>query len=297
MAAVLLLQALPRRAGRALARAQARCLSSPDDDQMTADLANRDRIVKARSRSVTPPHIAVVPDGLAPAGPANPSEVASIMRIPEIHKNRTVVISQRAQASTTSASHASKSWRLSWKTEERWTNPLMGWTSTADPLSNAELKFETAEQAERFATKMGWPCEVNAPIVRNKVYGTNTYSHNFLQKWVETDLKQNGLETRHFHKPHPNASHYFRPLKFHGDGECIQHGHRVPGSKEDADHAWKRKGSPGEAWTKKAATAPGAAWAFPAEAAAPAQAAPAKAAPKLKKAVRKAARNQPPKKK
>ena len=244
----------------------------------------RDSIKAERNRSVTAPHIAVVPDGLAPAGPAHPEEAAALMRIPEIHKKRTVVISQKAQAATTSASHASKAWRLGWKTEERWTNPLMGWTSTADPLSNTELKFETAEQAARFATKMGWAFEVAAPIERNKQYGTNTYSHNFLQKWVETDLKVNGTETKHFARPRPNASHYFRPLKFHGDGECVQHGHRVPGSAENADHAWKRAGSPGEAWAKKPSTAPGAAWTFPAKAAPAAKAkAPAKKALAKKK--------------
>ena len=197
--AAALLRALPRRAA-ALARPRLRCLST-EDPELAADLANLERIKAERNRSVTAPHIAVVPDGLAPAGPAHPEEAAALMRIPEIHKKRTVVISQKAQAATTSASHASKAWRLGWKTEERWTNPLMGWTSTADPLSNTELKFETAEQAARFATKMGWAFEVAAPIERNKQYGTNTYSHNFLQKWVETDLKVNGTETKHFARP------------------------------------------------------------------------------------------------
>ena len=280
--AAALLRALPRRAA-SLARPRLRCFST-EDPEMAADLANLERIKAERNRSVTAPHIAVVPDGLAPAGPAHPEEAAALMRIPEIHKKRTVVISQKAQAATTSASHASKAWRLGWKTEERWTNPLMGWTSTADPLSNTELKFETAEQAMRFATKMGWAFEVSEPIERNKSYGTNTYSHNFLQKWVETDLKVNGTETKHFARPQKNASHYFRPLKFHGDGECVQHGHRVPGSAEDADHAWKRAGSPGEAWAKKPSTAPGAAWSFPAKAAA----APAKAAPAAKAKAKKA---------
>ena len=68
------------------------------------------------------------------------------------------------------------------------------------------------------------------------------------------------METEWFHKVEPNASHYFRPLKFHGDGECVQHGHRVPGAAEDADHDWKREGSPGTAWTKKASTAPDKKW-------------------------------------
>ena len=71
---------------------------------MAADLANLERIKAERNRSVTAPHIAVVPDGLAPAGRAHPEEAAALMRIPEVHKKRTVVISQKAPAAPTTAS-------------------------------------------------------------------------------------------------------------------------------------------------------------------------------------------------
>jgi hypothetical protein len=30
-------------------------------------------------------------------------------------------------------------WLLRWKAQERWSNPIMGWTSTADPLSSLEV--------------------------------------------------------------------------------------------------------------------------------------------------------------
>jgi NADH dehydrogenase (ubiquinone) Fe-S protein 4 len=48
----------------------------------------------------------------------------------------------------------------------RWINPLMGWTSTADPLENvgrATLAFPTKEDAIAFATKSGWAYEVAEP--------------------------------------------------------------------------------------------------------------------------------------
>jgi NADH dehydrogenase (ubiquinone) Fe-S protein 4 len=38
---------------------------------------------------------------------------------------------------------------------ERWSNPLMGWTSTADPMSNQVMFFDSPEQAVRFCKKMG----------------------------------------------------------------------------------------------------------------------------------------------
>lgn len=36
----------------------------------------------------------------------------------------------------------------------------MGWTSTADPLSNAVMHFDSAEEAVRFARRQGWNFEV-----------------------------------------------------------------------------------------------------------------------------------------
>ena len=44
--------------------------------------------------------------------------------------------------------------------QERWSNPLMGWTSTADPMSNVQLTFSTPEQAIKFCKKRGWKYEV-----------------------------------------------------------------------------------------------------------------------------------------
>lgn len=48
----------------------------------------------------------------------------------------------------------------------RWENPLIGWTSTADPLENvhrATLNFHTQEDAESFCRKHGWKFEVLSP--------------------------------------------------------------------------------------------------------------------------------------
>lgn len=45
----------------------------------------------------------------------------------------------------------------------RWINPLMGWTSTSDPLENvgrATLLFHTKEEAIAFCHKHGWEAQV-----------------------------------------------------------------------------------------------------------------------------------------
>lgn len=50
----------------------------------------------------------------------------------------------------------------------RWINPLMGWTSTSDPLENvgrSTLLFHTKEEAVAFCNKHGWEAVVREHIV------------------------------------------------------------------------------------------------------------------------------------
>jgi hypothetical protein len=54
-------------------------------------------------------------------------------------------------------------WKMQWDDGQtkRWTNPLMGWSSTSDPMSNTHMTMEflTAEDAVRFAEENGEkPC-------------------------------------------------------------------------------------------------------------------------------------------
>eukprot|EP00210_Caulerpa_lentillifera_P005986 g5721.t1 len=56
------------------------------------------------------------------------------------------------------------SWRLELAACEKWTNPLIGWTSTADPLENVfrsgKVQFYTKEQAIGFCERQGFKYEV-----------------------------------------------------------------------------------------------------------------------------------------
>jgi NADH dehydrogenase (ubiquinone) Fe-S protein 4 len=60
-------------------------------------------------------------------------------------------------------------WRIGFETQDKWINPLMGWTSTADPLENvarASLFFYTKEEAIAFCNKHGWEPVVEDPKPR-----------------------------------------------------------------------------------------------------------------------------------
>ncbi|CAM9476020.1 unnamed protein product, partial [Laminaria digitata] len=155
----------------------------------------------------------------------NPEEALALDPLPPSVAGRKVIISQKSKpATTTGDSGGLYKWNLTFKQQERWSNPLMGWTSTADPMSNMNISFSTPDQAVRFCKKRGWKYEVKAPAKREAVFGKFAYSHNFLPHMVEHDLKVNGTKTEHFAFPTSGASHYDRPLNFVGTAPVRQHG-------------------------------------------------------------------------
>ena len=172
---------------------------------------------------VTPIHVREVPDGLCPE-PETLSECGALDGMPEPQKKREVIISQMCKSAMTSGQGRTKPWHITWPDEERWSNPLMGWSASADPMAGVDLSFDTKDQAIHFAEKRGWAYDVKADIERFDDWGQNTYAHNFLPKKYENILKRDKLKQTIFKRPQANASHYFRPLKYHGDDEVPQHG-------------------------------------------------------------------------
>ena len=141
---------------------------------------------------------------------------------------RTVIIQQPAKVSTQEGKHTYKAWELRFQHRERWTNPLMGWASTADPHSNTVIKFESKEAAIRFADKNGWNHEVEytGEGSRADLSGTKAYAHNFLPVGVERKLKKQGIRGggEQFVHPTGRTSYFQKTLKYHGDGDVAQHG-------------------------------------------------------------------------
>lgn len=110
---------------------------------------------------------------------------------------------------------------------ENWTNPLMGWVSGAEPMSsNMELQmaFENAQDAVYFAKKRGWKFVVEEPILRYGRSDDAQYQDNFLPQAVAGQIRRERTKCDHWHRPKAGASHYMRPLKYHGDGTVTQYG-------------------------------------------------------------------------
>lgn len=78
-------------------------------------------------------------------------------------------------------------WRIEFETKPKWINPLMGWTSTADPLENvgrAALSFDSEAAARAFCERHGWKFSVKAPAPAHKLRPKHRlqYGDNFSVK-------------------------------------------------------------------------------------------------------------------
>ncbi|XP_061762166.1 NADH dehydrogenase [ubiquinone] iron-sulfur protein 4, mitochondrial isoform X2 [Nerophis ophidion] len=83
-------------------------------------------------------------------------DISAVTGVPEEHiKTRKVHIFVPAKTAMQSGVNTTKKWKMDFDTRERWENPLMGWASTADPLSNMLLSFSSKGDAIAFAEKNG----------------------------------------------------------------------------------------------------------------------------------------------
>ena len=73
-----------------------------------------------------------------------------------------------------------KNWILEFETKDSRINPLMGWESSTDTLSEIALKFSTKEKAIDYANKNSISYKVIEPKRRDFVI--KSYADNFIKK-------------------------------------------------------------------------------------------------------------------
>lgn len=159
-------QASMRRISSGLMIPIRRSLSS----QLTAEDIKAGEVKAAKSRAflkaTTLPR--TLTDGMGSgndlANPKNITEIAVFNGMPSVHSKRTVVIAPRQYKAHQSGYATSYQWEITWKNQKRWSNPLMGWTSSADPMSQVKLQFDSREDAIEFAKKNGWKYETRGSV-------------------------------------------------------------------------------------------------------------------------------------
>ena len=113
----------------------------------------------------------------------------------------------------------------------------MGWSSSADPMAQVTLSFDSQEDAVNFAKKNGWKYETrarHAEANESVEAGYRIYEHNFLARRTKLELeaaKAAGKKSFEYEQVAPNKSNWFMMPTFHGDAEVVQHGDKAPPSK------------------------------------------------------------------
>jgi hypothetical protein len=72
-----------------------------------------------------------------------------------------------------------KNWLLEFDTLDKGTNPLMGWESSIDTMSEVKLEFSTKEEAINYSKKNNVNYYVIEPKKRKLI--KKSYSNNFLK--------------------------------------------------------------------------------------------------------------------
>ena len=70
-------------------------------------------------------------------------------------------------------------WVLEFETKDPTTNPLMGWESSSDTLSEIKMMFSTKELAVNYAKKMKIEYEIKEPKKRKII--KKSYADNFIR--------------------------------------------------------------------------------------------------------------------
>ncbi|XP_066593397.1 NADH dehydrogenase [ubiquinone] iron-sulfur protein 4, mitochondrial [Prorops nasuta] len=105
-------------------------------------------------------------------------ETGLVAGVPTEHiKERVVRIYKPPKNAMQSGTSNTHHWEIDYETRKRWENHLIGWTSSADPLSHVKIQFATKDQAIRFCERIGYKYYIQEP---NKVNPKpRSYGQNF----------------------------------------------------------------------------------------------------------------------
>jgi NADH dehydrogenase (ubiquinone) Fe-S protein 4 len=145
---------------------------------------------RARRLSSINDSLAIRKDGANDVGEADtpkqdPAAVSAFTGAPEEYLAKRVVKIFTPPPGVQNATQNTLKWKMAWedKQTKRWVNPLMGWTSTSDPLSNTHmtLEFDSRDDAVRFAERNGWTVETSDPAENLALVhkGPKKYADNF----------------------------------------------------------------------------------------------------------------------
>lgn len=112
---------------------------------------------------------------------SNPETLPSSSVPQSIFKERIALIYKPARNVMQSGRAQTHKWLIQFNPDvPRWENPVMGWTSSRDPVQGMNLKFESREDAVKYAQEQGWAYEVKDKEGEEPEMKPKSYAENFL---------------------------------------------------------------------------------------------------------------------
>lgn len=106
-------------------------------------------------------------------------DISPVSGVPAEHViERRVRIFKPAKNAMQSGTNNIHHWEMEFDNRQRWENPLMGWTSTGDPLSNMKVQFKSSEEAIEHCEKNGWSWFIDE-VKEVKQFKPKNYGENF----------------------------------------------------------------------------------------------------------------------
>lgn len=231
---MLLVRQLRNRIGNARFFSTAGPPAVPTAQELALNEENIAAFRRLQYTSVTPKFMGqdLVPPAKYVEKPKNVGDIQALSGVPTEQSARTVVIGPRKFKTVSSGSRFATQWTIQWKAEhQRWSNPLMGWTSSSDPMGGIKLHFDTRENAIAYAQRQGWHYEELAanslPSDSINRYPMRTYADNFLPRvTMQRVAEQGGAKSPEFNNFKYGNSHWHPYLNYHGTAPARQHGNQ-----------------------------------------------------------------------
>ena len=111
--------------------------------------------------------------------PEDTEDVSGVSGVPkECIVDRVAFIHLKTKDCMQSGTFGLEKWFIEFDYQEHWKNPLMGWESTGDSISNVEIEFTAKEDAIIYCTRIGYKYEVHENKSAKKIKA-KSYSDNF----------------------------------------------------------------------------------------------------------------------
>lgn len=120
----------------------------------------------------------LIPKGVGKDAVVNKEVKAIVQGIPAELLERKAYIYRPARTAMQSGNAQTKYWRIQFQSDTKWENPLMGWTSSNDPVQGLLLDFESKEAAVNYASNLNLDYEIEEPNEREIRF--KSYADNFV---------------------------------------------------------------------------------------------------------------------